>query len=99
MLNDQKIVTSMFIPQIDLMMEMITKNIFRPLPCLKKNNINLGMSETGVETDDQESDPSWPHIRGIYEIFLQLIVNEACDVKTLKSFITTNFISEVNFNY
>ena len=96
MLNDQKIVTSLFIPQIDLMMEMITKNIFRPLPCLKKNNINLGMSETGVETDDQESDPSWPHIRGIYEIFLQLIVNEACDVKTLKSYITTNFISEVN---
>lgn len=94
MLNDQKLVTSMFIPQMDLLMEMITKNIFRPLPCLKRNNINLGMSDTGIDNDEQESDPSWPHIRGIYEIFLQLIVNEACDVKTLKSYITPNFISE-----
>ena len=76
-------------------MEMITKNIFRPLPCLKKNNINLGLAETGVETEEQESDPTWPHIRGVYEIFLQLIVNEACDIRTLKSFITTNFIQEV----
>jgi serine/threonine-protein phosphatase 2A regulatory subunit B' len=73
-------------------MEMITKNIFRPLPSLKKNN--LAMQETGVETDEQESDPSWPHIRGVYEIFLQLIVNEACDVKTFKAYITNNFISE-----
>jgi hypothetical protein len=54
------------------------------------------MSETGVEAEEQESDPTWPHIKGIYEIFLQLIVNEACDVKTLKSYISTNFISEVN---
>ena len=95
MLNDQKLVTSIFIPQMDLLMEMITKNIFRPLPCLKRNNINLLVSDTGVDNDEQESDPSWPHIRGIYEIFLQLIVNEACDVKTLKTYITPNFISEV----
>lgn len=94
MLNDQKLVTSLFIPQMDLLMETITKNIFRPLPCLKKNSISLGMSDTGVDNDEQESDPSWPHIRGIYEIFLQIIINEACDVKTLKSYITTNFISE-----
>jgi len=96
MLNDQKLVTSMFIPQMDLLMEMITKNIFRPLPCLKRNGISIGMSDTGVDNEEQESDPTWPHIRGVYEIFLQLIVNEACDVKTLKSYITTNFISEVS---
>jgi serine/threonine-protein phosphatase 2A regulatory subunit B' len=95
MLNDQRLVATLFIPHIDMVMEMITKNIFRPLPSLKRNNINLGMSETGVEAEEQESDPSWPHIRGIYEIFLQLIVNEACDVKTSKSYITSNFISEV----
>jgi serine/threonine-protein phosphatase 2A regulatory subunit B' len=95
MLNDQRSVSTLFIPHMDIVMEMITKNIFRPLPSLKKNNINLGMSETGVESEEQESDPSWPHIRGVYEIFLQLIVNEACDVKTSKSYITSNFISEV----
>ena len=65
MLNDQRLVTSLFIPHIDITMEMITKNIFRPLPCLKKNNINLGLAETGVETEEQESDPTWPHIRVI----------------------------------
>jgi serine/threonine-protein phosphatase 2A regulatory subunit B' len=99
MLNDQRLVATLFIPHIDMVMEMITKNIFRPLPSLKRNNINLGMSETGVEAEEQESDPSWPHIRGVYEIFLQLIVNEACDVKTSKSYITSNFISEVIIAY
>lgn len=84
---------------MDLLMEMITKNVFRPLPCLKRNNINLLVSDTGVDNDEQESHPSWPHIRGIYEIFLQIIVNEACDAKSLKIYITPNFISEVrNYN-
>lgn len=97
MLNDQRLVTQLFIPHNELIMEMFTKNIFRPLPSLRRNNINLGMSETGVEAEEQESDPSWTYIRGIYEIFLQLIVNEACDGKTFKPYITNNFISEVNF--
>ena len=34
------------------------------------------------------------HRLKIYDIFLQLTINEACDVKTLKQFITSNFISE-----
>ena len=46
---------------------MIEKNIFRPLPNVKK--ANLGFSETGIEQED-EVDPSWPHIQGIYEFFL-----------------------------
>ena len=93
MLSDQRMVTTLFIPNIELVMEMITKNIFRPLPSLKKN-ANLGVAETGVEEEETESDPAWPHIKGIYEIFLQLIVNEACDVKSFKVFITTNFIAD-----
>jgi len=79
-------------------MEMITKIIFRPLPSIKKSNINIGMSDTGVDADEVETDPTWPHIRGIYEIFLQLIVNEACDVRTVRTFINPNFISEVKIN-
>lgn len=96
MLNDQRMVTTLFIPHIDLCMEMITKNIFRPLPSIKKSNINIGMSDTGVDADEVETDPTWPHVRGVYEIFLQLIVNEACDVRTVRTFINPNFISEVN---
>jgi hypothetical protein len=98
MLNDQRMVTTLFIPHIDSCMEMITKNIFRPLPSIKKSSINISMSDTGVDSEENESDPTWPHIRGIYEIFLQLIVNEACDVRTVRTFINPNFISEVN-NY
>ena len=94
MLNDQKLVTSLFIPQMDLLMETITKNIFRPLPCLKRNSIALGVGDTGITDEEQESDPSWKHIRGIYEIFLQIIINESLDIRTLKSYITNNFISE-----
>ena len=93
MLSDQRMVTQLFIPNIESVMEMIKKNIFRPLPCTNKGS-GLGVSETGVEEEEQKPDPSWEHIKGIYDIFLQLTINEACDVKTLKQFITSNFISE-----
>ena len=86
-------VTQLFIPNIENVMDMIKKNIFRPLPNANRGN-SLAVSETGVEEEEQEPDHTWPHIRGIYEIFLQLIINEACDVRTLKQFVTTNFIAE-----
>ena len=35
------------------------------LPNVKKTN--LGFSETGIEQED-EVDPAWPHIQGIYEL-------------------------------
>ena len=92
LLNDQRMVTQLFIPNIETVMDMIKKNIFRPLP--NTNRGNLAVTEQGVEEEEQEPDHSWPHIRGIYEIFLNLVINEACDVKTLKFFVTSNFISE-----
>ena len=94
MLNDQRMVTSLFIPNIENVIDMIKKNIFRPLPNSNRNNISLGISETGIEEEFIDPYPFWEHIKGIYDIFLQLIINEACDVKTFKSFITPNFISE-----
>ena len=93
MLSDQRMVTQLFIPNIETVMDMIKKNIFRPLPNTHKGNA-LEVSETGIEEEVKETDHSWVHIRGIYDIFLQLVINEACDVKTLKQFITSNFISE-----
>lgn len=70
---------------------MIEKNIFRPLPSAKKGG--LAFSETGIE-QEEEVDPSWPHLQGIYEFFLQLIINEACDVKSLKVYVTPSFVQE-----
>jgi len=55
------------------------------LPNIKKGG--LAFSETGIEQED-EVDPSWPHLQGIYEFFLQLIINEAADVKSLKIHVT-----------
>jgi serine/threonine-protein phosphatase 2A regulatory subunit B' len=67
MLNDQKNVATLVIPNLDEVMQMIEKNIFRPLPNVKKTN--LGFSETGIE-QEEEVDPAWPHLQGIYEFFL-----------------------------
>ena len=85
LLQDQKQVVTLIIPNLDDVMTMIEKNIFRPLPNVKKQN--LAFSETGVEAED-EVDPAWPHLQGIYEFFLQLIINEAVEVRSLKVYVT-----------
>jgi serine/threonine-protein phosphatase 2A regulatory subunit B' len=91
LLQDQKSVVQLIIPNLDNVMQMIEKNIFRPLPNVKKSN--LAFSETGVE-QEEEVDPSWPHLQGIYEFFLQLIINEAADVKSLKVYVNPQFVQE-----
>ena len=89
MLQDQKAVVSVIIPQLDDVMTMIEKNIFRPLPNV--NKANLQFSETGVE-QEEEVDPAWPHLQGVYEFFIQLIINEAVEVRSLKVYITPQFV-------
>ena len=91
LLQDQKSVVQLIIPNLDHCIQMIEKNIFRPLPNVKKSN--LAFSETGIE-QEEEVDPSWPHLQGIFEFFLQLIVNEAVEVKILKGYVTPEFVSE-----
>ena len=59
-------------------MTMIEKNLFTPLPNLRKKDLQF--LETGVEAED-EVDPAWPHLQGIYEFFLQLVINEAVEVR------------------
>lgn len=89
LLNEPNYFVSLIIPHLDLVIEMIEKNIFRPLPVLKKSN---SPSELGMEEDECLVDTAWPHLQPVYEFFLQLIVNEAADVKSLKVFITHSFI-------
>lgn len=91
MLQDQKNVQSLIIPNLDEVMQMIEKNIFRPLPNVKKSN--LGFSETGID-QEEEMDPAWPHLQGIYEFFLQLVINEAVEVRSLKVYVTPQFVQE-----
>ena len=82
---------TLILPHLDDVMSMIEKNIFRPLPNVKKQN--LAFSKTGVEQED-EVDPAWPHVQGIYEFFLQLIINEAVEVRLLKVYVTPQFVQE-----
>lgn len=91
MLQDQKSVSSLIIPNLDEVMQMIEKNIFRPLPNVKKNA--LGYAETGVDAEE-EMDPTWPHLQGIYEFFLQLVINESVEVRALKQYVTPQFVQE-----
>ena len=90
MLQTQKNVTQLLLPNLDSVISMIEKNIFRPLPNIKKGG-GLAFSETGIE-QEEEVDPSWPYLQGIYEFFVQLILNEACDAKAIKMYITPQFI-------
>ena len=81
-------------------MEMIEKNLFRPLPVLKKAPPpSEGMNV--MEEEDFLIDPSWPHLQPVYEFFNVLISKEAADVKSLKVFISQGFIQEVikNWNF
>ena len=39
--------------------EMITTNIFRPLPVIIKSNVP---GELGMEDEDQILDPAWPYL-------------------------------------
>jgi len=84
-------VVQLIIPNLDHCIQMIEKNIFRCLPNVKKSN--LAFSETGIE-QEEETDPAWPHLQGVYEFFLQLIINEAVEVKLLKGHVTPEFVSQ-----
>ena len=83
--------TNLVIPNLEAVITMIKRNIFRPLPVVKKQGL---AGETGMDDDEIIVDPSWPHLQPVYEFFLQLIVNEAVDMKSLRSFISHKFIQE-----
>jgi len=46
---------------------MIEKNIFRPLPVLRKSN---NPAEIGMEEEELLVDIAWPHMQPVYEFFL-----------------------------
>lgn len=60
LLGDQNNVVNLVIPNLDHIMEMIEKNLFRPLPIIKKTN---APSEMGMEEEEVIFDPAWPHLQ------------------------------------
>lgn len=65
MLVDGRFIANVCIPNLGVIMEMISINIFRPLPSSKRA---MGQSETGEE-EETNIDKNWPHLVGVYEFF------------------------------
>ena len=91
-LNDNKNVSQLVLPNLEPVFEMIQKNLFRPLVALKKGGEKIGLSETGVEDEENLIDPTWPHMQGIYDILVKIMISEVIEAKNLKNFVTPSFI-------
>lgn len=66
-LNEQNCVICLIIPHLEAVMDMIEKNLFRPLPILKKGG---APGELGMEEEEILLDPSWTHLQVNKEKFL-----------------------------
>ena len=90
-IEDDRCMDSLIVPNLDKVMEMVEKNIFRPLPNIKR--LDLDKRETGIE-QEEVVDPAWPYLQGVFEIFLMILANDKVEAKTLKSYCTPQFIQE-----
>ena len=59
MIDDEQCMSHLIIPNLGRVMEMIEKNIFRPLPSIQK--VDLDKQETGIDSVDV-TDPAWPYL-------------------------------------
>lgn len=79
---------NLFVPNLPKVMEMIETNIFRPLPNLKKSEVD---EADGIAQED-EYDVSWQYLEPVYQLFVQIVVIADIDAQILKTFITPLFI-------
>lgn len=92
MISNQNLMQSLILPNLELVIAMVKRNLFRPLPIVKKQGVS---GENGANDDDEVIvDPSWPHLQPVYDFFLQLIINDTIDMRSLKVHITHKFIQE-----
>ncbi|KAJ9553686.1 hypothetical protein OSB04_017731 [Centaurea solstitialis] len=72
------------------MVNMISVNIFRPLPPAAFEN--TGAIDGDPEEDDMYLEPSWPHLQLVYELLLRYVVSPDTDTKVAKRFIDHSFV-------
>lgn len=97
MVEDSDCLIKFFLPHFESVMEMITKNIFiQPNVCNTAQDISL--ANTTFETNNivNDQDPTWPHIKGIFNIFHKL-VNNSFFVLKVQDYISKDFIKNVKF--
>lgn len=79
-------------PHFDIILRMIEKNIFRPLPTYKKSTCMLESLGADIEFNDIIIDASWPHLQEVYCLFLQFIELEGINICNYTIYINNNFL-------
>lgn len=77
---------------VNSIIKMVEETLFRSLPILNKINI---ADEFYIDQEVVILDPNWEHLLPIYELFLQLISSDICDIKLLKTYIIPSFIRKI----
>lgn len=71
--------------------EMISCNLFRPLP---PNTQDL-TGQFNPEEDEPQAEPSWPHLQIIYEILVRVVNSAETDRKLLEKQVNRRFVSNL----
>ena len=70
--KDHENIESLMSHVITEVFEMITNNIFRPLPMEKKSANKFEPFEVGIEFSDNVIDTAWPHLEPVYCLILEI---------------------------
>ena len=73
------------------LVEMVTANIFRPLPNV--NNAVNGIDP--LEEEEEWQDPSWPHLSLAYTILLTLLEHPHFEPNSLKTVVNKPFVEKL----
>ena len=100
MVNDNKLLLELFVANFAIVLEMITKNIFLNIESIHENVINdNNISEANTTLDTKnigiDKDFTWPHIKGIFNIFYKLVQNNSFFVVKLQDYVSKDFITKV----
>jgi serine/threonine-protein phosphatase 2A regulatory subunit B' len=90
--SDKKFIENILRPNFELIIEMISANIFRALPA--KKEAELDAMDEGVVSEEVQ-DKSWPTLIIIYEIFLHLVKHPAISESMLKHSLTESYIQRL----
>ncbi|KAL4465207.1 hypothetical protein ABPG74_001921 [Tetrahymena malaccensis] len=93
LLQESNAYPTLVLPHFEQLMIMIENNIFRPLPVQKKQIQQ--QVEPEIDINDVYVVASWSHLQPVYDIFLQVVVNEQMDVKILMKYISKKFIHQL----
>lgn len=93
MVANATLMINVIVPNLEMVISMVKRNLFRPLPVVKRQGVT-GESIANNEEEEVIVDPSWLHLQPVYDFFLQLIINDAVEMRMLKIYINHKFVQE-----